>query len=110
MVAVRRTPGAVVGRANVTDVLGFALPQFGAAAHADAGDLARFASTAEGLGAESVHTHVRINVAEGTTIKQVGEAVRVLADNDYPDAFVDLMYVETGTDAALDWVERLLAR
>jgi hypothetical protein len=34
----------------------------------------------------------------------------VLADNGYPDAFVDLMYVETGTDAALDWVERLLAR
>ena len=82
-------PGAVVGRANVTDVLGFALPQFGAAAHADAGDLARFASTAQGLGAESL---------------------RVLADNGYPDAFVDLMYVETGTDAALDWVERLLAR
>jgi hypothetical protein len=36
--------------------------------------------------------------------------VQVLADNGYPDAFVDLMYAVTGTDAQLDWVERLLTR
>ena len=36
--------------------------------------------------------------------------MRLLADNGYPDAFVDLMYVATGTDAHLEWVERLLAR
>ena len=34
----------------------------------------------------------------------------MLADNGYPDAFVDLMYVVTGTDAHLEWVERLLTR
>ena len=52
---------------------------------------------------------MRINVAEGTPVDQVAEAVQVLADNGYPDAFVDLMYVATGTDAHLEWVERLLA-
>ena len=31
----------------------------------------------------------------------------MLADNGYPDAFVDLLYVTTGTDAHLEWVERL---
>jgi predicted dehydrogenase len=53
---------------------------------------------------------VRINVAEGTPVDKVADAVQVLADNGYPDAFVDLMYVATGTDAHLEWVERLLAR
>ena len=33
----------------------------------------------------------------------------MLADNGYPDVFVDLLYVATATDAHLDWVERLLA-
>ena len=56
-----------------------------------------------------IATHVRINVAEGSRIEQVADAVRVLADNGYTDAFVDLLYVATGTDAHLDWVERLLA-
>ena len=41
---------------------------------------------------------------------KVADAVGVLADNGYPDSFVDLMYVATGTDAHLEWVERLLAR
>ena len=56
-----------------------------------------------------IATHVRINVAEGSRIEQVADAVRVLADNGYTDAFVDLLYVATETDAHLDWVERLLA-
>jgi probable F420-dependent oxidoreductase len=46
-----------------------------------------------------VHTYVRVNVAEGTPV-----------DNGYPDAFVDLLYVATGTDAHLDWVQRLVTR
>ncbi len=53
---------------------------------------------------------MRINVAEGTAVEKVADAVRVLADNGYPDAFVDLMYVATGTDAHLEWVERLLTQ
>ena len=47
---------------------------------------------------------------KGTPVDKVADAVQVLADNGYPDAFVDLMYVATGTDAQLEWVERLLAR
>ena len=40
---------------------------------------------------------------------KVADALGVLADNGYPDAFVDLLYVATGTDAYLEWVQRLLA-
>jgi len=57
----------------------------------------------------AIHTYVRINVAEGTPVNKVAAALGVLADNGYPDAFVDLLYVATGTDAHLEWVERLLA-
>jgi probable F420-dependent oxidoreductase len=68
------------------------------------------AARAAGRDPSAIHTYVRINVAEGTRIEKVTEAVRLLADNGYPDAFVDLLYVVTGTDAQLEWVERLLAR
>ncbi|OBK73926.1 TIGR03619 family F420-dependent LLM class oxidoreductase [Mycobacterium sp. 1164985.4] len=57
----------------------------------------------------AIHTYVRINVAAGTSIDAVAEAVRTLADAGYPDAFVDLMYVATDTDDHLRWVEELLA-
>ena len=53
---------------------------------------------------------MRVNVAKDTPVDKVAEAVALLADNGYPDAFVDLQYVATGTDAHLEWVERLLAR
>lgn len=56
----------------------------------------------------AIHTYVRINVAAGTSIGAVAEAVRTLADAGYPDAFVDLMYVATDTDDHLRWVEELL--
>jgi len=52
---------------------------------------------------------VRVNVAEGTPVDKVADAVALLADNGYPDAFVDLQYVATDTDAHLEWAERLLA-
>jgi probable F420-dependent oxidoreductase len=68
------------------------------------------AARAAGRDPSAIHTYVRINVAEGTPVEQVTEAVRELADNGYPDAFVDLMFAVTGTDAHLEWVERLLAR
>ncbi len=57
----------------------------------------------------AIHTCVRINVAAGTPIDAVAEAVRTLTDAGYPDAFVDLMYVATDTDDHLRWVEELLA-
>jgi hypothetical protein len=57
----------------------------------------------------AIRTHVRINVREGSQVAQVADAVRLLADNGHPDAFVDVIYVATGTDSQLEWVERLLA-
>jgi probable F420-dependent oxidoreductase len=67
------------------------------------------AARAAGRDPSDVHTNVRINVAESTPIEQVADAVSLLADNGFADAFVDLMYAVTGTDAQLEWVERLLA-
>jgi probable F420-dependent oxidoreductase len=68
------------------------------------------AASAAGRDPSAIHTYVRINVAEDTTVDAVADAVKVLTDNGYPDAFVDLMYVATGADAHLEWVERLLTR
>jgi probable F420-dependent oxidoreductase len=68
------------------------------------------AALAAGRDPSAIGTYVRISVAEGTPADRVAEAVRLLADNGYPDAFVDLMYAVTGVDAQLEWVERLLAR
>jgi probable F420-dependent oxidoreductase len=67
------------------------------------------AAIAAGRDPSAIHTYVRVNIAEGAAVEKVVDAVRMLADNGYPDAFVDLMYVATGTDAHLEWVERLLA-
>jgi probable F420-dependent oxidoreductase len=68
------------------------------------------AARAAGRDPSAIHTYVRVNVAQGTAVDKAADAVKLLADNGYPDAFVDLMYVATGTDAHLDWVERLLTR
>ena len=67
------------------------------------------AARAAGRDPSDIHCYVRINVAQGTDVGAVADAVRLLADNGFPDAFVDLMYVVTDTDAHLEWVERLLA-
>jgi alkanesulfonate monooxygenase SsuD/methylene tetrahydromethanopterin reductase-like flavin-dependent oxidoreductase (luciferase family) len=66
------------------------------------------AARAAGRNPSAIHAYVRVNVAEGTPVDKVTDALQVLADNGYPDAFVDLMYVATGTDACLEWVKRLL--
>jgi alkanesulfonate monooxygenase SsuD/methylene tetrahydromethanopterin reductase-like flavin-dependent oxidoreductase (luciferase family) len=68
------------------------------------------AARGAGRDPSAIHTHVRINVADGTSVEQVADGVRLLEDNGYPDSFVDFMYVVAGTDAQLEWVERLLAR
>lgn len=68
------------------------------------------AALAAGRDPSAIHTYVRINVAEGAPVEQVAEAVKLLADNGYPDVFIDLHYVATTTDAHLDIVERLVAR
>lgn len=68
------------------------------------------AARAAGREPSAIHAYVRVNVADGTPVDTVADALAVLTANGYPDAFVDLMYVANGTDACLDWVERLLAR
>ncbi len=68
------------------------------------------AAHAAGRDRSLIHTYVRINVAEGTAVEPVAEAVQMLARNGYPDVFVDLLYVATTTDSHLEWVERLMAR
>ncbi len=67
------------------------------------------AARVAGRDPSDIATHVRINVSAGSRREEVIDAVRLLADNGYSDAFVDLHYVATGTDAYLDWVQRLLA-
>ena len=42
--------------------------------------------------------------------RQVADAIGLLTDNGYPDAFVDTLYVADETDAHLEWVERLLGK
>jgi probable F420-dependent oxidoreductase len=66
------------------------------------------AARAAGRDPSAIHTYVRVNVANGTPMDAVADAVALLAANGYPDAFVDLQYVATDTDAHLQWVERLL--
>jgi predicted dehydrogenase len=68
------------------------------------------AARAAGRDPTAIHTYVRVSVTEGTPVDTVADTVAMLADNGYPDAFVDMLYVATGTDAHLEWVERLLAR
>jgi probable F420-dependent oxidoreductase len=68
------------------------------------------AARAAGRDPSVIHTYVRINVAEGTSVDEVAQAVRLLADHGYPDALVDFIYAVTGTDAQLEWVERLLSQ
>ncbi|SBS73384.1 putative F420-dependent oxidoreductase [uncultured Mycobacterium sp.] len=67
------------------------------------------AAQAAGRDPAAIATHVRVNVAAGTPIEAVEDAVKTLQDNNYHDAFVDTLYVVSDTDAALEWVERLLA-
>jgi probable F420-dependent oxidoreductase len=65
---------------------------------------------AAGRDPATIHTYVRVNVRERTPVEDVAETLNMLSDNGYPDAFVDLMYVASGLDGYLEWVERLLAR
>jgi probable F420-dependent oxidoreductase len=67
------------------------------------------AARAAGRDPSDIHCYVRINVAQGADVGAVADAVRLLADNGYPDAFIDLLYVATDTDSHLEWVKRLRA-
>jgi probable F420-dependent oxidoreductase len=66
------------------------------------------AAAEAGRDPKSIATNVRVNVKHGTNVGEVADVVRLLADNGYPDAFVDLIYVAAGVDAMLDWAQQLL--
>jgi probable F420-dependent oxidoreductase len=66
------------------------------------------AAVAAGREPGDIATNVRINVAAAAELNDVAQAVRLLADNGYTDAFVDLMYVAADIDARLDWAQKLL--
>ena len=75
------------------------------------------AAVAAGREPGDIATNVRINVAAAAELDGVAQAVRLLADNGYTDAFVDLTYVSADAgcfaprvriDAQLDWAQRLL--
>jgi probable F420-dependent oxidoreductase len=68
------------------------------------------AARAVGRDAIDISTHVRINVAPGTTVAAVADTVQLLADNGYRDAFVEFMFALSGSDAALEWIEHLTTR
>jgi alkanesulfonate monooxygenase SsuD/methylene tetrahydromethanopterin reductase-like flavin-dependent oxidoreductase (luciferase family) len=57
-----------------------------------------------------IAAHVRINVAPGTPLAAVADTVRQLADNGYPDSFVELMWAVNGIHAQLEWVQKLTDR
>ncbi len=57
-----------------------------------------------------IGAHVRINVAPGTPLAAVADTVRQLADNGYPDSFVEMMWAVAGIDAQLEWVQKLTDR
>ncbi len=68
------------------------------------------AARAAGRDPAGIDTQVRVNVAAGTPVERVAEAVRVLGDRGYPDCFVDLLYVADTVDAHLQRAQELLER
>ncbi|MBO0880161.1 MAG: TIGR03619 family F420-dependent LLM class oxidoreductase [Mycobacterium sp.] len=57
----------------------------------------------------SIGTIVRINPAAESRVTEIADTVKLLADNGYHHAFVDLNFLVTNTAARLEWVQRLLA-
>src|SRR6202020_1547849 len=81
-------------------VLGFAVPQFGAAAHLDVGELARFASSAEQLGADSLWVGDRLVAAVNPTVVYGGKATIPDEFRASLDPFVALTVAATVTTTA----------
>jgi alkanesulfonate monooxygenase SsuD/methylene tetrahydromethanopterin reductase-like flavin-dependent oxidoreductase (luciferase family) len=69
------------------------------------------AAAAAGRGAADLPAVLRVNLAPGVTVDQAADALRELAEGTgIADMFVDLMYVATEVDTALDLAARLLDR
>lgn len=73
-------------------------------------EVIRQAAREAGRGEQDLPAVLRANVAKGTTVGQVADALEtVAATTGITDMFVDLMYVVTDVDEALDVAARLLA-
>jgi probable F420-dependent oxidoreductase len=81
-------------------VLGFAVPQFGGSAHLDVGELARFASTAEQLGADSLWVGDRLLAAVNPTVGYVGTDTVPEQFRTNLDPFIALTVAATVTTTA----------
>jgi probable F420-dependent oxidoreductase len=81
-------------------VLGFAVPQFGRSAALDVGELARFASTAEQLGADSLWVGDRLLAAVNPTMGYAGGDTIPEEFRSNLDPFVALTVAATATTTA----------
>jgi probable F420-dependent oxidoreductase len=81
-------------------VLGFAVPQFGQAAHLAVGELARFASTAEHLGADSLWVGDRLLAAVNPTMGYGGGETIPDEFRSNFDPFIALTVAATATTTA----------
>lgn len=73
-------------------------------------EVIREAARAAGRGAHDLPTVLRANVARGTSVEQVVDSLETVAEQTgITDMFVDLMYVATDVEEALDLAARLLA-
>ncbi|HEX2400757.1 MAG TPA: LLM class flavin-dependent oxidoreductase, partial [Mycobacterium sp.] len=81
-------------------MLGFAVPQFGQSAHLDPGELARFASTAEQLGADSLWVGDRLLAAVNPTVGYGGKATIPEQFRANLDPFIALTVAATATTTA----------
>ncbi len=90
----------LTARISLTVVLGFAVPQFGASAHLDVGELARFASTAEQLGAASLWVGDRLLAAVNPTVGYAGKDTIPEQFRTNLDPFIALTVAATATTTA----------
>jgi alkanesulfonate monooxygenase SsuD/methylene tetrahydromethanopterin reductase-like flavin-dependent oxidoreductase (luciferase family) len=81
-------------------VLGFAVPQFGESAHLDVGELARFASTAEQLGADSLWVGDRLLPAVNPSVGYPGQDTIPEQFRTNLDPFIALTVAATATTTA----------
>ena len=93
-------PNRGTSSTSLAVVLGFAVPQFGESAHLDVGELARFASTAEQLGADSLWVGDRLLAAVNPTVGYDGKDTIPEQFRTNLDPFIAMTVAATATTTA----------